>query len=79
MARGTYGFFERLDKCDVCGTPKDQHRKDQKLRPGKFPCLHGGSHKFSVWVPDEAEDRDCRSCNPEFTGHYRHTCKDQLV
>ncbi|AZS11169.1 hypothetical protein SEA_WAWA_31 [Arthrobacter phage Wawa] len=72
MARGFAGFWDYLDKCAVCGVPKDQHRKDQKAKPGIFPCLHGGSHKFAVWVPDN--NPDCRACNAE--GNYRHTCQD---
>ncbi|QDH48216.1 hypothetical protein SEA_MAMAPEARL_28 [Arthrobacter phage MamaPearl] len=71
MPRGIGGHWERLTACAFCETPKKQHRKDQKLRPGRFPCLDGGSHKFSVWVP--GDNPDCKRCS---TGRDRHTCQD---
>ncbi|QPO16959.1 hypothetical protein KDJ01_gp27 [Arthrobacter phage Kittykat] len=74
MPRGIAGVWEYRDTCAVCGVPKDQHRRDQKLRPGQFPCLHGGSHKFAVWIP--GDNPDCKRCNPNYLGAYRHTCQD---
>ncbi|ALY09985.1 hypothetical protein FDH62_gp27 [Arthrobacter phage Pumancara] len=52
------GTLHRYDKCQRCGVPKDQNRKDQKASPGKWPCLNGGSHKFTVWEPETVTNQD---------------------
>ncbi|ALY08846.1 hypothetical protein DRROBERT_27 [Arthrobacter phage DrRobert] len=64
--------YVRTDKCLRCGTPREQHRRDQKLAPGRFPCITGGSHRFGHWKP--SDDPNCKACNPDWLGHFAHTC-----
>ncbi|ALY09178.1 hypothetical protein FDH58_gp28 [Arthrobacter phage HunterDalle] len=52
------GVTIRHDKCLRCGVDKVQNRKDQKLRPGRWPCLTGGSHRFTERI---TEPKDARS------------------